>query len=74
MFQKKLVIIYIFFLTIYSFSQQTEIYTNDLVDFNSAYELYSNQQYLAAQTLFLEVIKKPTTKNIKSNCSYTSQL
>jgi TolA-binding protein len=70
MFQKKLVIIFIFFLTIHSFSQQTEIYTNDLVDFNSAYELYSNQQYLAAQTLFLEVIKKPATKNIKSNCSY----
>ena len=70
MFQKKLVIIFIFFLTIHSFSQQTEVYTNDLVDFNSAYELYSNQQYLAAQTLFLEVIKKPTTKNIKSNCSY----
>jgi len=70
MFQKKLLIIFIFFLTVHSFSQQTEVYTNDLVDFNSAYELYSNQQYLAAQTLFLEVIKKPTTKNIKSNCSY----
>ncbi|MFT5248732.1 MAG: TolA-binding protein [bacterium] len=70
MFQKKLVFIFIFLFTINSFSQQTAVYTNDLVDFNSAYELYNDHQYLAAQSLFSDVIKKSTDENIKSNCSY----
>ena len=70
MFQKKLVFIFIFFLTINSFSQQTAVYTNDLVDFSNAYELYNDHQYLAAQSLFSDVIKKSTNENVKSNCSY----
>lgn len=70
MFQKKLVFIFIFLVTINSFSQQTAVYTNDLVDFSKAYELYNDHQYLAAQSLFSDVIKKSTNENVKSNCSY----
>ena len=70
MFQKKLVFIFIVLFSINTFSQQTAVYTNDLVEFNRAYELYNDHQYLASQALFSDVIKKSNDENVKSNCSY----
>ncbi len=70
MFQKKLIFTFIILFSIHSFSQQTAVYTNDLVEYNRAYELYNNHQYLAAQSLFSDVIKKSSDENVKSNCSY----
>ena len=58
------------FLSISSYSQQTAVYTNDLVDFNQALELYSNKQYLAAQTLFDKIKNSTDDQTIQSDCEY----
>lgn len=61
----------VFFLSIQSpFAQQSAIYTNDLVEFNRALELYNNQQYLAAQTLFDNVKEDTKDEKIKSDAAY----
>ena len=52
------------------FSQQSAIYTNDLVKFNKALELYNNEQYLAAQKLFADVKEEATDEKIKGDCAY----
>ena len=70
MFQKKLVFILLVFFSISIHSQQTAVYTNNLVDFNRAYELFNDHQYLAAQSLFSDVIDKSNDENVKSNCAY----
>lgn len=61
----------VFFLSITShFAQQSAIYTNDLVKFNRALELYNNEQYLAAQTLFDDVKDETNDEKIKSDAAY----
>jgi len=70
MFQKKIITLSFLFLSLISFSQQTAVYTNGLVDFNRAYELYDDHQFLAAQTLFSDVKEKSTDENVKGNCAY----
>ena len=37
------------------FAQQTAVYTNEAVDFQSALALYNTQQYQSAQVLFKSV-------------------
>ncbi len=51
-------------------SQQTAAYTHELVDFNRALELYNNEQYLAAQNLFSEVIEETDDEKIKGDAAY----
>ncbi len=70
MFQKKLVFLLFLLLTVGAYSQQTAVNTNKLVDFHRAYNLFNDHQYLAAQSLFLDVINKSNDENVKSNCSY----
>ncbi|WP_191859299.1 tetratricopeptide repeat protein [Hanstruepera ponticola] len=53
-----------------SVAQQTEAYTNDLVDYQKALSLYNNNQYLAAQTLFRNIKKDAETDALKSDCDY----
>jgi TolA-binding protein len=53
-----------------SFAQQSAIYTNDLVKFNRALELYNSEQYLAAQALFDDVKDKTSDEKIKSDAAY----
>ena len=38
-----------------AFGQTSKIYTNDMVEFNHALDLYSNKDYAAAQVLFKEI-------------------
>ncbi|NJW51774.1 tetratricopeptide repeat protein [Salinimicrobium oceani] len=59
-----------FFLSISGFSQQSAIQTNELADYHRALELYNNQQYLAAQTLFDEVKDEVDDERIEANCAY----
>ncbi|WP_026915345.1 tetratricopeptide repeat protein [Christiangramia portivictoriae] len=57
----------------FSFSgicQQSAAYTHDLVDFNRALELYNNQQYLAAQNLFDEVMDETNDEKVKGDAAY----
>ncbi len=70
MFQKNIYLLAFIFISVVSYSQQTAVYTNDLVDFNRAYELYNDHQYLAAQNLFSTVKENSSEENIKSNCAY----
>lgn len=55
---------------IFSYAQQTAVYTNELAAFNTAYELYNNQQYLAAQVLFSEIKSNTTDETLESNAAY----
>ena len=38
-----------------TFAQQSKIYTNEMVEFNHAMELYENKDYAAAQVIFKEI-------------------
>lgn len=58
------------FLSFSSFSQQTAAYTNDLVEFNQALDLYNNQQYLASQSLFDKVKSNSNDETVQSDCAY----
>ncbi|GAA4279250.1 tetratricopeptide repeat protein [Aquimarina mytili] len=51
-------------------AQQSAIYTNELVQYNQALELYNNKQFLAAQNLFDKVRDAVNDENIDANCSY----
>ena len=53
-----------------SFSQQTAAFTNDLVDYNKALELYSNNQFLAAQALFSRIKEDSEDNTVKGDCAY----
>lgn len=59
-----------FICTSFSFAQQSAIYTNPLVEFNRALELYNNEQYLAAQKLFDNVKDQTRDEKIKSDAAY----
>ena len=68
---KKFVVFSLFiFLSFSSFSQQTAVYTNNLVEFNQALELYNNKQFLAAQNLFEKVKNSSSDETIQSDCAY----
>ena len=53
-----------------SFSQQTAAYTNALVEFNQALELYHNGQYLAAQNLFEKIKNNTQDETMQSDSAY----
>ena len=60
----------VLFISFSSFSQQSAAYTNDLADFNQALELYNNDQFLAAQTLFAKVQDNAREESVKGDCAY----
>ena len=57
-------------LSVTSFSQQTATHTNALVDYNKAVELYNNNQFLAAQSLFAKVKGNTSEITIEGDCAY----
>ncbi len=68
---KNLIFVSLFLLfTFNSYSQQTAAFTNDLVVYNQALELYSNNQFLAAQNLFSRIKESANHETVKSDCSY----
>jgi tetratricopeptide (TPR) repeat protein len=56
------------------YAQQTADYTSKLVDYNTAFHLYNNHQYLAAQSLFTDIINTSGDENIKSKSAYYSAI
>src|SRR5690606_30765306 len=58
------------FLSFSSFSQQTATFTNDLAEFNQALELYNNEQFLAAQSLFDKIKNNSDDETVQSDCAY----
>lgn len=68
---KNLIFVSLFLLISFkTYSQQTAAFTNDLVEFNQALELYSNNQFLAAQSLFSRIKENANQETVKSDCSY----
>jgi hypothetical protein len=68
---KNLISIFLFlFITVPSFSQQTAVFTNELVDYNKALELYHNNQFLASQNLFTKVKNSIKDETIQGDCAY----
>ncbi|MFT7072310.1 MAG: tetratricopeptide (TPR) repeat protein [Patiriisocius sp.] len=68
---KNLIVFSLFFtLSTGLFSQQTAIFTNEMVDYNRAVELYNNDQYLAAQSLFSKVKRATDVERVESDCAY----
>ncbi|GAA4768008.1 MULTISPECIES: tetratricopeptide repeat protein [Flavobacterium] len=51
------------------FAQQSEIYTNNLVDYNKALTLYRDKQYQSAQIIF-EQVKQKANNELEADCSY----
>ncbi|MCW9037500.1 tetratricopeptide repeat protein [Altibacter sp.] len=68
---KNLTISTLFLLSTLTFqAQQTAVFTNELVDFNKAVELYNNNQFLAAQSLFSKVKAAAQDETIEGDCAY----
>jgi tetratricopeptide (TPR) repeat protein len=51
-------------------AQQSKIFTDNLRDYNTAVDLYQEDQYAAAQRLFEKVIVKVEDETIKGNAAY----
>ena len=51
------------------FAQQSEVYTNSLVDYNKALTLYRDKQYQSAQIIF-EKVKQNANNELEADCSY----
>lgn len=51
------------------FAQQSEVYTNNLVDYTKALDLFKNKQYQSAQILFAKV-KQQANEQLTSDCTY----
>ncbi len=51
-------------------AQQSAAFTNDLVKYNKALTLYSNQQYLPAQALFEQVKDDAKDPTVAADCAY----
>lgn len=62
--------LFVIVLSTYMSAQQSAIYTNELVLYNQALELYNNKQFLAAQNLFDKVKDASTDENIDADCTY----
>jgi len=68
--QKYLTTCVIALITLFSFAQQTAVFTNDFVEYQQALELYNNKQYLAAQAIFSKVKRTADDETIKGDCMY----
>ena len=69
--KQKYLLVLILFLFYVGTAQKSEIYTNELVDYNHALSLYQNKDYNAAQMLF-EKIKNQfdDASELKARCYY----
>ena len=74
MIKKHVFCLLIILLSIKVFAQQTALYTNELADYNTAYKLYANDQYLLAQKLFSEILGVTENETIKSKSAYYSSV
>ncbi|MEM7086152.1 MAG: tetratricopeptide repeat protein [Bacteroidota bacterium] len=68
---KNLVSLSFFLLLITNLSaQQTAAFTNDLLEYNKAIELYNSDQFLAAQSLFSKIESQSNDRGVKGDCAY----
>ncbi|MAY21570.1 MAG: hypothetical protein CMC74_02190 [Flavobacteriaceae bacterium] len=68
---KKLLTVFLFFISFgISLAQQTAVYTNNLVNYNKAIELYNNNQFLASQALFAKIKQQTEDETLQGDCAY----
>ena len=68
--QKLLLVLVLFFLYLGN-AQKSEIYTNELVDYNHALSLYENKDYNAAQMIFGKIKNQfDDASELKARCYY----
>ncbi|TYB76872.1 tetratricopeptide repeat protein [Bizionia myxarmorum] len=69
---KKTVLSILFMLgiTLATFAQQSEAYTNHIVEYQKALALYNSNQFQAAQMLFKELKKTAETDELVADCDY----
>ncbi len=60
----------IFFFFGSSSAQQSAVFTNDLVSYNKAIELFKNNQFLAAQALFSQIKESANEETLEGDCAY----
>jgi TolA-binding protein len=60
----------ILFFSFQIYAQQSEVYSNELADYQKALSLFNNQQYLASQALFQSIIKNTKEDVLQSDCAY----
>jgi tetratricopeptide (TPR) repeat protein len=66
-------LIFLFLIIVTTVSaQKSEIYTNNLVDFNQAISLFNNKQYLSAQIIFEKVKLENLGQEVQSDCTFYS--
>jgi len=70
MFKKRFALLFFVFVLSKTIGQQTAIYTHDLLEYNSAIELYNNNQFLAAKALFEKVKNTSVETTVKGDCAY----
>jgi len=64
-------IILVFIFSSASFAQKSDIYTNDLLEYNHAIDLYNNRDFVAAQHLFNKLKNEfDKSSEHKANCEY----
>lgn len=68
--KKQLTFLVVFLFSVMMMAQQSAIYTSPLTDYQKALQLFNNQQYLAAQTLFSQVKKQTDNPNVESDCAF----
>ncbi len=68
-------LIFLFLIIVTTVSaQKSEIYTNNLVDFNQAISLFNNKQYLSAQIIFEKVKLENLGQEVQSDCTFYSAI
>lgn len=58
--------------SIVAVAQKTEMYSNELQDYNRALDLYNNNQYQSAQIIFDKVRATTNNADIEADCAYFS--
>ena len=66
----QLYFVFLFLFSILGFTQKSAIDTNNLSEFNSAINLFKNQQYQSATILFDKIKSETVNQDIQSDCSY----
>lgn len=51
-------------------AQQTAVFTNPLLEYNKALELYHSNQYLASQVVFDNILQNTEDETLKGDCAY----
>lgn len=70
MFKNLIAIPILFFYFGNSSAQQSAVYTNELVSYHKAIELFKNNQFLAAQALFSQIKESAEEETLEGDCAY----